>query len=274
MKKNFLLLIAMSLVVFSGCKRDEVALAPQTLNNIDDQILSSDLLDDVLDEVEYTSDLFFSELKTGFEDCRTVTVEPMDRVTWPKTITIDFGAEGCEVRDGVIKSGKIIVNMSGPQNGRAWTKVITFDNYFVNGNKVEGINTTTFVREDRHPKWTSTIRGGQITTTEGVIITRQAVHVRIQTRGIETPRDRTDDAFQLTGRAAGTRRDGKSFSWVITEPLVISNNCRWIRKGIKVITPEDQAEITVDYGDNVCDNVAVVTQNGVSKRITLKGVRR
>lgn len=274
MKKIIPFLFAMGLVVFSACKREEVALAPQTLNNIQDQILSSDLLDDVLDEVEYTSDIYFGELKSGFNDCRTVTVEPMDRVTWPKIITIDFGTEGCMVRDSVVKKGKIIVNMDAPQNGRAWTKVITFDNYYVNGNKVEGTNTTTFNRADGHPTWTSTIVGGQVTTPEGVIIrTREAVHIRVQTRGVDTTRDRTDDAFQLTGHATGNRRDGKTFSWVITEPLVFSNNCRWIRKGVKVITLEGQSDITVDYGENVCDNIATVTQDGMTKEIKLRGRR-
>ncbi|MFA5814169.1 MAG: hypothetical protein WC865_00915 [Bacteroidales bacterium] len=273
MKKLVPVLFAMSLMAFSACKQEEVALAPQTLNNIKDQILSSDLLDDVLDEVEYTSDIFFGELKSGFDDCRTVTVEPMDRVTWPKTITIDFGTEGCMVRDSVVKKGKIIINLDAPHFGRAWTKVITFDNYYVNVNKVEGTNTTTFNRADGNPTWTSTIVGGQITTPEGVIRTREAVHIRVQTRGVDTLRDRSDDAFQLTGHAAGTRRDGKIFSWVITEPLVISNNCRWIRKGVKVITLEGQSDITVDYGNTECDNIATVTQDGVTKEIKLRGRR-
>ncbi len=275
MKKIAPFLFALSLVAFSACKQDEGAMAPQTLNNVEDQILSSDLLDDVLDEVEYTSDIFFGELKSGFDDCRTVTVVPMDRVTWPKTITIDFGTEGCLVRDSVVKKGKIIINMDAPQNGRAWTKVITFDNYYVNGNKVEGTNTTVFSRADGHPTWTSTIVGGQITTPEGNILrTREAIHTRVQTRGIDTPRDRTDDAFQLTGNASGTRKDGKTFSWVINEPLVISNNCRWIRNGVKVITLEGQSDITIDYGENVCDNIATVTQNGVTKEIKLRGRRQ
>lgn len=273
MKKMIPVLFALGLVAFSACKREELALAPQTLKSIEDQILSSDLLDDLLDEVEYTSDIFFGQLKSGFDDCRTVTVEPLDRVTWPKTITIDFGAEGCTVREGVTKKGKIIVVQDAPQFGNAWTKAMTFDNYYVNGNKVEGTNTTIFHIRSGHPVWTSTIHGGQVTTADGIIRTREAVHTRVQTRGIETLRDRSDDAFQLTGLASGTRMDGKTFSWVINEPLVISNNCRWVRKGIKVISLEGQSEITVDYGAGACDDKATMSQEGVSKVITLRGRR-
>ena len=273
MRKVVSVLFALSLVAFSACKREEAALAPQTLNNIEDQILSSDLMDDVLEEVEYTSDIFFGELKTGFDDCRTVTLEPMDRATWPKTITIDFGTEGCTLREGVVKKGKIIIVQDAPHFGNAWTKVITFDNYYVNGNKIEGTNTTIFHIRSGHPIWTSTIVGGQVTTADGIIRTREAVHTRMQTRGTETLRDRSDDAFQLTGHAVGTRRDGKAISWVITEPLVISNNCRWIRKGVKVITLEGQSDITVDFGENECDNIATASQDGVSKEITLRGRR-
>ncbi len=274
MKRIVPFLIGFGLVAFSSCKQDEVALAPQTVSKVEDQILNADLLDDVLDEVEFTSDVWFGELKTGFVDCRTVTVVPEDKVTWPKTITIDFGTEGCMVRDSVFKKGKIIINQNASQNGRAWTKVITFDNYYVNGNKIDGTNTTSFSRASGSPTWTSTIVGGQVTTAEGMIKTREAIHVRVQTRGIDTRLDRTDDAFQISGHAAGTRIDGKNFSWVINEPLVISNNCRWIRRGVKVLTLEGLSDITINYGDGECDNVATLTQDGVSKEITLKGRRQ
>ncbi len=274
MKKLVPVFFAFSLVAFSACQHEKVALTPQTMSKVEDQILNTDLLDDVLDEVEFTSDVWFGELKSGFEDCRTVTVRPMDRVTWPKTITIDFGTEGCMVRDSVFKRGKIIINQSGPQNGRAWTKVITFEEYYVNRHKIEGTNTTTFSRADGAPTWTSTITLGQITTAEGVIRTRQAVHVRKQTRGIDTTTDRNDDAFQITGHATGTRADGQAFSWVITEPLLISNNCRWIRKGVKILTLEGTSDITIDYGTTECDNIATITQDGVSKEITLRGRRQ
>ena len=272
MKNLLFYLILAGFTVFTSCKRDETPLNTQTLNNLEEQFLSSDLNDDVLDEVEYTLDLYWGELKSGISDCRTVTVVPLDRVTWPKTITIDFGTEGCLVRDSVIKKGKIIINQSAPQFGPAWTKVITFDNYYVNGNKVEGTHTVNFTREG-NPTWTVTVAGGQVTTPEGVIRTREALHIRVQTRGIETPRDRSDDAFQLTGNASGTRRDGKEFSWIITDPLVISNNCRWIRKGTRVISLEGLSDITVDYGSGDCDNKAIASQDGVTKEITLRGRR-
>jgi len=274
MKNVIFFIIAVSLAAFSSCQREEVSLNPQTINTLNDQILSADLFDDVLDEVEYTTDLLFGELKSGFDDCRTVTLEPMDRLSWPKTITIDFGVEGCTVREGVIKKGKIIINMDAPYNGRAWTKVVTFDNYSVNDARIEGTHTTTFTRGDGKPTWTSTVTNGSITTADGVIRTRESVHIRTQTRGIDTIRDRADDAFQISGEAAGTRQDGKTFSWVITEPLVISNNCRWVRKGIKIINLEGKSEITLDYGDNDCDNFASVTQDGITKEIKLTGRRR
>ncbi len=273
MKKLTPVLLVLFLAAFGGCKQEEVALAPQTIIKVEDQILSADLLDEVLDEVEYTSDIWFGELKTGFDDCRTVTIEPMDRLVWPKTITIDFGTEGCAVREGVVKKGKIIINQNAPQFGRAWTKVITFQDYYVNGNKVEGTNTTTFSRADGNPTWTSTIVGGQVTTPDGVIKTRETVHIRVQTRGIDTPRDRMDDAFQISGHAVGTRMDGKSFSWVINEPLLISNNCRWIRRGIKVLSLEGMSDVTIDYGTGDCDDIATATQDGVTKEIKLKGKR-
>lgn len=273
MKKLVLILFAISLLANPGCKKEEETISPETLSNIDDQILSSDLMDDVLDEVEYTLDIFWGELKAGFDDCRTVTVEPADRVTWPKIITIDFGTDGCLVRDSVVKKGKIIINQSAPQFGPAWTKIITFENYYVNDNQVQGTNTTTYSREGAKPTWTSTITGGQVTTPGGMIRTREAVHIRVQTQGTDTPLIRLDNAFLITGNAAGTRRDGKTFSWVITEPLAISNDCRWVRKGIKVLTLEGQSDITLNYGEGECNNIATISQGAISREIRLKGRR-
>lgn len=272
MKKLCLILAIAASMALPSCKSDDTPLNSMTISDMEDQLLSFDLMDDVLEEVEYTLDLYYGELKTGIDDCRTITVVPMDRVTWPKTITIDFGTEGCLVRDSVTKKGKIIINQSGPQFGESWTKVITFEDYYVNDNKIEGTHTIVFTR-GANPTWVTTVTDGQITTPDGVIRTRNAVHTRRQVEGMDTPRIRIDNVFEITGNGSGTRKDGKAFSTVITEPLVVSHDCRWIRKGIKTLTLEGRNDITIDYGSGTCDNKAMASQDGTSREITLRGRR-
>jgi len=266
------LLMIGGILLFS-CQKEQQSASSGDLvaDQTQDIELISQLVTDLIDDVDLTSDLLTGELKSGTVDCRKVTVEPADRTTWPKTITVDFGTEGCLIREGVTKKGKIIIHQTAPQPSRAWEKTITYENYYVNGNLIEGTHVLTFHIRSEHPVWTDKLTGGKVTTPDGVIRTREAVHIRVQTRGIETPRDRSDDAFQITGNASGTGRNGKSFSWIITDPLVMSTNCRFIRKGIKEITVEGESTATLDFGVGECDNKAVVTKDGVSKEIALKG---
>lgn len=264
------------LFVFTACQKENQSAkeSAMAISNAQDQVLISDLVTDLIDDIELTSESVFGELKTGRTDCRTVTIEPMDRVTWPKTITIDFGTEGCLVREDVVKKGKIIIIQSAPQRAEAWEKVITFENYFVNDNKIEGTHTLTYHIRSGHPVWNNTLTNSTITTPEGVIRTRTATHIRVQTRGTETLRDRLDDVFQITGNARGINREGKTFSWVITDPLVMHMGCNWIRKGTKEINLEGQSTAVLDFGGGECDNLATITRDGEVKEITLRGLRR
>lgn len=275
-KAIFSILPGVAFIMFAACQKDNqvVDTGNDTVSLVENQVMVTELMEDIIEDVEFTSEMIFGELKGDFEDCRTVTVEPRDRTTWPKTITIDFGTEGCTVREGITKKGKIIIVQSARQNAETWEKVISFDNYFINDNQIEGTHTVSFHIRSGHPVWTTTITGGKVTTPDGVIRTREATHKRIQTRGLETQRDRSDDAFQLTGNASGTHKNGKTFTWTITEPLVISNDCRWIRKGIKEISLEGQSLIMLNFGDGTCDDKASLTQDGETREITLKGFRR
>jgi hypothetical protein len=272
MKRIFAFAFVTGILSLASCQKDQQSVNPSdtVAAQTQDIELISQLVDDLIDDVELTSDFFFGELKSGSVDCRKVTVEPADRTTWPKTFTVDFGSEGCTVREGVTKKGKIIIEQTAPVQSREWVKTITFENYYVNDNLIEGTHVLTFHIRSEHPVWTDKLTGGKVTTPEGVITTREATHIRVQTRGIDTPRDRSDDAFQLTGNASGTGKNGKGYSWTIKDPLVKSASCRFIIKGIKEITIEGQSPAILDFGNGECDDKAVLTKDGVSKEIVLK----
>jgi len=224
---------------------------------------------DVLDD----ADLFLAgDLKNGSTDCRTVTFEPEAREEWPKTITIDFG-EGCEVREGVIKKGKIIIRQSAPRNADTWRKMVTYDGYQVNDDAFNGKHTVGFTNTLRVPTW-NTSDELTITRGDGTEISRNSQHLRQQLAGFDTPRLKEDDVFRLSGESSGVNRKGQAYSEIITEPLIIPVNCRWITKGIKEITLGEEPVVILDYGDGSCDNQATVTKDGETKTITLRGMRR
>ena len=276
MKNITSLVLACALVFTFGCQKDGqiASQASLAIENMEDVVLVNDLMNEIFEDADLESIFPGGDLKSGSIDCRKVTVEPNDRTSWPKTITIDFGSDGCLVHDSIVKAGKIIITQSTPQRSEAWEKVVRYENYSVNGNKIEGIHTIGFHIRSGHPVWTNTLANGKITGTNGVITTREANHTRVQMRGIDTPRDRMDDVFHITGNTSGINRNGKTFSSVIKEALVMHTGCRWIRKGVKEIILDGQSPAILDFGTGECDNTATLTQDGESKTITLKGWRR
>jgi len=176
------------------------------------------------------------------------------------------------VREGVVKKGKIVIRQSAPAHADTWRKRVDFVRYQVNDDRISGFQTFGFSRELRVPTWlTSTDM--TITLPDGKEIKRTGQHQRQQIAGADTPRERVDDVFRLSGESSGTGREGKNYHSVITEPLIAPNACRWITKGVKEITVGEESTAVLDYGDGTCDNQATVTRDGETVTITLRGRR-
>ena len=266
--------LATGLLLVSGCKKAmEPGLNDQIMAVTIDQVLLDELDEELFDDITFLDEYFLAGLKDGRLDCRTVTVEPEERGVWPKTFTIDFG-DGCELREGMVKKGKMIITQSGPLDTRRWKKVVTYEDYYVNGNQIEGTHTITFSVGSGNPVWTHTVEGSRITKEDGQVITREADHTRVQTRGTDTPRIKTDDVYQISGSASGINRKGVVYSTSITEPIRIFMGCRWIISGVKEIQVEGESLVILDYGDGTCDNKATVTKDGETREITLRPLRR
>ena len=73
-----------------------------------------------------------------------------------------------------------------------------------------------------------------------------------------------DDIYSVTGSGSGKSFNGTTFSANITEPLIISLQCRFITKGKAELSPGEQAIRYIDYGDGTCDAIAAITINGVT----------
>ncbi len=270
---NAFLILAASGIIIGACQKttDTTGVLPEGKEISNDLVLMDELEEELFNDLIDLDNWWLYGTKQGGDDCRIVTVEPEDRTIWPKTITIDFG-EGCEVREGVVKKGKIVIRQSAPAHSDTWRKRVEFVRYQVNDDRIAGYQTFGFSREGRAPSW-HTSTDMTITLAEGTEIKRAGQHLRQQIAGTETPRERTDDVFRLTGESSGTGREGKSYHSVITEPLIAPNACRWITKGVKEITVGEESTSVLDYGDGTCDNQATVTRDGETVTITLRGRR-
>jgi hypothetical protein len=206
----------------------------------------------------------FAQLYSG---CATVTVTPADTITWPKTITVDFGTANCTGSDLRTRRGKIIITATGFYREAGTVLTITTDNYYVNDYKVEG--TKTITNNGRNTggnlSYSVVVAGGKITTPDGDIIEWESTRTREWIEGESTTflshglSGILDDVYSITGNANGTNREGRDFTANITSPLRVELDCRWITQGTVEVQPEDLKLRTVDFGAGSCDNEATIT---------------
>lgn len=273
-KTCFILGIALAGIFLVSCSKENIKndeSIEQEAQTAVDEIEMEDLLMDLSFELD-DLDFWLYGFKDGRDrlDCKKVTVEPEERGVFPKTITVDFG-DGCNIKDGVVKKGKIIIEMSAPMNSEEWTKKVSFDGYSVNDKLFEGGKRISYVREGRRglPTWQINSRMRVKWDTDS-FVQHTSERTRYQTKGFDTPRRPMDDAFILTGSGTGINRKGLAFKRTIEEPLHFSRDCFWIKKGIIKLQTRGESEVILDYGDGNCDNLATITKDGESKEIKLK----
>ena len=190
---------------------------------------------------------------------------------FPKTITINFGTACTDPVTGVVRSGKIIINISDSLRHTGATSVMTFDNYYVENYKTEGTITWTNTSSPNGISWTRQITNGKVTAPGGNYYWLHAGTKNVtQTAGANTPLNLLDDVYSITGSHTVTNPAGKSRTATITEALEKKTICHNISKGkIKIEGPNHFA--ILDYGNGECDNQATLTINGNTTVITLGG---
>lgn len=194
----------------------------------------------------------------------------LSSTSFPITVTADFtGSTGCG--DGRVRSGVLTAIYTGRWNAPGTTITIHTTNYAVNGYQLEGTNIISNISGLGSPQFRSEILDGKITTPNGDIILREATKIYTWTAGAATPLDLTDDVWQITGNASGKTSAGMDYTTEITTPITKANSCKWIQHGIIKITPTGSGAVvrSVDYGPNVCDNVASVNYGRWTTNISL-----
>jgi hypothetical protein len=203
----------------------------------------------------------------GVSGQRIITVEQVEGESefegFPKLITIEFIE--WETFSGRTKNGFIYIWTNGPLRAQGAMRVITFDDYTIDANLIEG--TKTIFNQDA-TSFSVTLEGCKITFSDGTFITREMERQREWIAGMDTPFNIWDDEFLITGFTSGTNRDGLEYSHTITQALHKMMNCRWFVAGTIEMQAGDNIVI-LDYGDGDCDNQATITVNGESWQITL-----
>jgi hypothetical protein len=211
----------------------------------------------------------FRELRAIIGDCATITVSPNDS-TYPKTITVDFG-DSCRGRDGKLRSGKIVMYLTGPIRRPGSVLSITFVNFYLNHIKLEGTKTISNLSENGIIKFTVQVTGGKVTFPNGRGYSYESFKYKKQIEGMSTANPH-DDIFQITGWAHVTFNNGTTVNVETVDPLIKEVACRWISDGTLKIKINDRV-LKLDYGfpnNGDCDNKALLTwNNGNSQRVII-----
>lgn len=270
--KVFLFAAALSLATLS-CDKDENV--PVDANLAADARISAEL-DQISDDISLIAENQFDTQNPGgrstavasnLPDCAVVTTESTS-TTW--TRQIDFG-DGCEMPNGNILSGIIIISGSVDFDQPMMTITYSFDNFYHNNRLVEGGSTlvrtmqSTAQNAEMHPVVNIAI-DFTVTYPNGNVYTRAGNRERELIIGYNTPMWQ-DNVYLVSGNWA-TTFPNHSQTATITTPLRVELSCQYIVSGELTIVRNDNTGV-LNYGDGQCDNQATLTINGVETPITL-----
>jgi len=214
--------------------------------------------------------------------CFTVTITHPNNTPFPVRVVIDFGTVGCPGPGGHTRRGKIITDYTNRLLVPGAIAETSFDGFYIDDIKVEGthkitntsspVNTIPLSRQ-----FTVDVINAKLTKPNGNYTEWNSHKIITQLEGLVTPTVAIDDVFKIEGSAHGrVRRGALLVAWesTITDPLIKRFNCRWIVKG-RIRTARLNATVNspwvavLDFGNGNCDNLAVITINGVSYNISL-----
>jgi hypothetical protein len=188
------------------------------------------------------------------------------------TRTIDFGTTGCQLINGNVLRGKIIVSGSTNFNLSPYIINYSFDNFFHNDKLIGGNRTASRTYQSTpalstpHPVVDVEINL-TITYPNGNIYIRTGNRKRECIEGYNTPEILNDNVYSITGVWSTTFPNGIQTT-TITTPLIVKLNCRNIVSG-EMNFVRNNSTANLNFGNGSCDNIAVYTINGNSYTISL-----
>jgi hypothetical protein len=283
-KKIYWLFILATLILpFSCNEKENTEFTDDDIQVVEDDNLTENIIENVdntVDDEIYQLDINgYSTTKSAEIDniCRVITIDKPDTGInkFPKVITIDFG-DGCtQVINGdtITKKGKIIITVTGRYWLKGSTRTVTFENFYVNNVKIEGVRTITNNGKNEKGNWTWTIKldSGKITFNDTAIITINSERTRelVTNNTIE----RSDDYFLITGSETGTTVNKIQYTKTIIDTLQKNFTCPVFVKG-SIENKIGSKTFTINFGDGDCDKIITVTKDGISKTVDVKWKRK
>lgn len=265
----------LSASMFYSCSKDD---SPDNATPPDDltaqeltaaRIQSDLVFDDVSSEVlQVTLNGTTGAASTTSAACATVTISPQDLTTWPKTITIDYGSTGCTGINGWVRKGKISYTLTKLQRETGAVVNVSFDNFFVNGYKLEGSYSITNNRStDANLNITTRLVNGKITYPDGKWYTRTSTINWQQVAGSATA-SVLDDEFNVTGEAVIKSSANNELITSSKTPLLRKVTCGNFVSGQLNVAYNGIAGV-LDFGGGTCDKKATLSLGTRNYEVTL-----
>ena len=286
MKTKILMMItALAVLSFTSCKKDNSTsgvLDQTSINLADDDAVTDVVYEDVyntadnatiiLDQIGKSLDLN-TEI-VAVDSCPVITITRPTADLWPKIVTVDYGTSCTGINDNV-RSGKIVIEVTGPRLQLGSKRTVTFVNYYYNGIKVEGTKVLENMGYNSNQNLVISVKltDGKLTLPDGTTIERTIDHQRELIAGLLT-KNIWDDECLITGTSAGKNIEGVAYANTITTALHWTRACRFLVSGVVNIQRDGKDPVQLDYGNGDCDSKAIVTKDGVSKEILLKNKHR
>jgi len=270
--KSLFIVMILAGLMLTSCHKTE-PLEESSLEAADDAVLSEAIFDDAFLSLEVASSIA-SNLKksaTVIDTCPLVTVTFPGEDLWPVNVVINYG-ESCTRWDGVVCSGQIIITLSDLRSETGSERSLTFDNYYINGAKVEGTYTVTNLgtNENDNVVFSVVLAGGKITFPDDKTITREFDREREYIAGFNTWWNIWDDVCLITGSASGTNLNGTAYNLSVISALEWQAACRFLVGGSIQFDIDGIEPFVLDYGEGDCDATATVSRGDESREITLR----
>ncbi len=270
-----------SVAMFTSCKDEEERLMASDTQDITEEALTDAYFQD-LDDIggvviaspandDYSGVRGATTITITDDRCKcaVVTIEANGTIEHPEgLITVDFG-EGCTDERLNTRKGKLKFAYSGWPFIPESQVVLTTENYFINGVKLEGTRTSTNIQGStgEAPKFNVILTNGKATFPDGSVALRQS-NITWKWVRADNP---VDDYIIIDqqSEASGVTRGGRPYQVSLVEELKYKRFCGIAVDGIKRYILDEDKEIIIDYGNGTCDKSVAITVNDVTHNITL-----
>ena len=208
---------------------------------------------------------------TNLLSCLNITIIKNENGQyWPLNKVLDYGVENCEDFLGNNRRGIINISISDWWRSEGSVRKITFDNYYFNNTKLEGIKTitNTGLNAAGNLTFTKLIDDASITYADSSSVRWNCARNSELIEGGNTFIF-ADDVWSVTGSGTGINVSGQAFTVTITSALIYKYGCYFPVSGIvEIVTDGGNTEI-INYGNGECDTQATLTVGDITTIIDL-----